>query len=157
MTTGAFSQNVIFWAQVDNLLLTVVDSISGFCFCLTMIPLVIFKTTPICCYTLLLLLLILSFDSNIILMLADDMACNARNPRPGICMKAATSLIPSPHTSNWRGCLIFVFCFCFSYIATVFNNANQQINVYGDDIEVDYRGYEVSFNTQWLEVTSCLL
>ncbi len=43
-------------------------------------------------------------------MLADDMACNPRNPRP----------------------------------ATVFNNANQQINVYGDDIEVDYRGYEVT-------------
>jgi phosphatidylinositol glycan class K len=41
-------------------------------------------------------------DSQIILMLADDMACNARNPRP----------------------------------ATVFNNANQQINVYGDDVEV---------------------
>ena len=29
-------------------------------------------------------------------------------------------------------------------IATVFNNANQHINVYGDDVEVDYRGYEVS-------------
>lgn len=28
--------------------------------------------------------------------------------------------------------------------ATIFNNANQQINVYGDDVEVDYRGYEVS-------------
>jgi glycosylphosphatidylinositol transamidase (GPIT) subunit GPI8 len=28
--------------------------------------------------------------------------------------------------------------------ATVFNNANQHINVYGDDVEVDYRGYEVS-------------
>ena len=26
----------------------------------------------------------------------------------------------------------------------MFNNANQHINVYGDDIEVDYRGYEVS-------------
>lgn len=43
-------------------------------------------------------------------MVADDMACNARNPRP----------------------------------ATVFNNANQHINVYGDDVEVDYRGYEVT-------------
>jgi phosphatidylinositol glycan class K len=41
-------------------------------------------------------------DSQIILMVADDMACNPRNPRP----------------------------------ATVFNNANQQINVYGDDVEV---------------------
>lgn len=30
--------------------------------------------------------------------------------------------------------------------ATVFNNANEHINVYGDDIEVDYRGYEV-YNT----------
>jgi glycosylphosphatidylinositol transamidase (GPIT) subunit GPI8 len=44
-------------------------------------------------------------------MVADDMACNPRNPRP----------------------------------ATVFNNANQHINVYGDDVEVDYRGYEVGF------------
>ena len=41
-------------------------------------------------------------DSQIILMVADDMACNPRNPRP----------------------------------ATVFNNANQNINVYGDDVEV---------------------
>lgn len=45
-------------------------------------------------------------DSRIILMLADDMPCNARNPRP----------------------------------ATVFNNAHHHINVYGDDVEVDYRG-----------------
>lgn len=44
-------------------------------------------------------------------MVADDMPCNLRNPRP----------------------------------ATVFNNANEHINVYGDDVEVDYRGYEVSF------------
>lgn len=49
-------------------------------------------------------------DSQIILMVADDMACNPRNPRP----------------------------------ATVFNNANQHINVYGDDVEVDFRGYEVT-------------
>lgn len=28
--------------------------------------------------------------------------------------------------------------------ATVFNNAKQHINVYGDDVEVDYRGYEVT-------------
>ncbi|KAH3798938.1 GPI-anchor transamidase-like [Dreissena polymorpha] len=49
-------------------------------------------------------------DSHIILMVADDMACNPRNPRP----------------------------------ATVFNNVNEQINVYGDDVEVDYRGYEVT-------------
>lgn len=43
-------------------------------------------------------------------MIADDMACNPRNPTP----------------------------------ATVFNNANQNIDVYGDDVEVDYRGYEVT-------------
>lgn len=43
-------------------------------------------------------------------MIADDMACNPRNPRP----------------------------------ATVFNNIKQHINVYGDDVEVDYRGYEVT-------------
>lgn len=49
-------------------------------------------------------------DSQIILMVADDMACNPRNPRP----------------------------------ATVFNNAHQHINVYGEDVEVDYRGYEVT-------------
>nr|XP_029726719.1 putative GPI-anchor transamidase isoform X2 [Aedes albopictus] len=49
-------------------------------------------------------------DSQILLMIADDMACNPRNPRP----------------------------------ATVFNNANQHINVYGADVEVDYRGYEVT-------------
>nr|ACO11595.1 GPI-anchor transamidase precursor [Caligus rogercresseyi] len=49
-------------------------------------------------------------DSQIILMIADDMACNPRNPRPG----------------------------------TVFNNANQHIDVYGEDVEVDYRGYEVT-------------
>ena len=41
-------------------------------------------------------------SAQIILMVADDMACNPRNPRPG----------------------------------TVFNNANQNINVYGDDVEV---------------------
>lgn len=49
-------------------------------------------------------------DSRILLMLADDMPCNARNIRPG----------------------------------TVFNNANHHINVYGNDVEVDYRGYEVT-------------
>ncbi|XP_059092127.1 putative GPI-anchor transamidase [Tigriopus californicus] len=49
-------------------------------------------------------------DSQIILMVADDMACNPRNPRP----------------------------------AQVFNNQNENIDVYGDDVEVDYRGYEVT-------------
>lgn len=54
--------------------------------------------------------------SQIILMVADDMACNPRNPSP----------------------------------ATVFNNADQQLNVYGDDVEVDFRGYEV------MRVHSCI-
>ncbi|GLJ44112.1 hypothetical protein SUGI_0919880 [Cryptomeria japonica] len=49
-------------------------------------------------------------DERIILMLADDMACNARNSHP----------------------------------AQVFNNENHQINLYGDNVEVDYRGYEVT-------------
>ena len=49
-------------------------------------------------------------DSQIVLMLADDMPCNPRNPRPG----------------------------------TVYNNAHQHINLYGEDVEVDYRGYEVT-------------
>ncbi|XP_064416387.1 GPI-anchor transamidase isoform X2 [Latimeria chalumnae] len=49
-------------------------------------------------------------DSHIILMLADDMACNPRNPKP----------------------------------ATVFSHKNMELNVYGDDVEVDYRGYEVT-------------
>lgn len=49
-------------------------------------------------------------DSQIIMMLADDMACNSRNPQA----------------------------------ATIYNNAHHHINVYGDDIEVDYRGYEVT-------------
>lgn len=43
-------------------------------------------------------------------MLADDMACNPRNPHPG----------------------------------TVYPSAGARLNVYGDDIEVDYRGYEVT-------------
>lgn len=49
-------------------------------------------------------------DSQIILMVADDMACNPRNPHP----------------------------------ATVFNNANQQINVYGDDVEVTHHWRHLS-------------
>lgn len=51
----------------------------------------------------------LSSTSHIVLMLADDMACNHRNPKP----------------------------------ATVFGHKNMELNVYGDDVEVDYRGYEV--------------
>ena len=49
-------------------------------------------------------------DSQIILMLSDDVACNARNAFPG----------------------------------TVFNNMDQALDLYGNSIEVDYRGYEVT-------------
>ncbi|KAK9919498.1 hypothetical protein M0R45_028089 [Rubus argutus] len=49
-------------------------------------------------------------DERIILMLADDMACNARNKYP----------------------------------AQGFNNENHRLNLYGDNVEVDYRGYEVT-------------
>ncbi|KAI5793126.1 peptidase C13 family-domain-containing protein [Geopyxis carbonaria] len=49
-------------------------------------------------------------DSQIILMLADDVACNPRNIFP----------------------------------ASVFNNADRGLDLYGDNIEVDYRGYEVT-------------
>ncbi|KAK9185350.1 hypothetical protein WN943_025706 [Citrus x changshan-huyou] len=49
-------------------------------------------------------------DERIILMLADDMACNARNKYP----------------------------------AQVFNNENHKLNLYGDNVEVDYHGYEVT-------------
>ncbi|KAF8317658.1 hypothetical protein DL93DRAFT_2042420, partial [Clavulina sp. PMI_390] len=49
-------------------------------------------------------------DSNIILMLADDMACNPRN----------------------------------KFAATVYANPGQLLDLYGENIEVDYRGYEVT-------------
>ncbi|KAI8910292.1 peptidase C13 family-domain-containing protein [Gorgonomyces haynaldii] len=49
-------------------------------------------------------------DSNIILMLADDVACNPRNRFP----------------------------------ATVYNNNRRLLDLYGNNIEVDYRGYEVT-------------
>lgn len=49
-------------------------------------------------------------DSNIILMLADDMSCNARNPFPG----------------------------------KMFNNMKKELNLYDNEIQVDYRNYEVT-------------
>lgn len=49
-------------------------------------------------------------DSQIILMLSDDIACNPRNLFPG----------------------------------SIFNNADRALDLYGDSIEVDYRGYEVT-------------
>ena len=49
-------------------------------------------------------------DSNIILMLADDVACNARNKVPGC----------------------------------VYHSSGRTLDLYGDNIEVDYRGNEVT-------------
>ena len=49
-------------------------------------------------------------DSHIILMLADDVACNSRNPTAG----------------------------------SVWNNHYKELDLYGEDVEVDYRGYEVT-------------
>ncbi|KAJ2755247.1 glycosylphosphatidylinositol anchor biosynthesis [Coemansia aciculifera] len=49
-------------------------------------------------------------DSHIILMLADDMACNPRNAFP----------------------------------AAVYDHPRKTIDLYGDNVEVDYRGYEVT-------------
>lgn len=49
-------------------------------------------------------------DSQIILMLPDDMACNPRNAFPG----------------------------------TVYSNADRAVDLYGENIEVDYRGYEIT-------------
>jgi GPI-anchor transamidase subunit K len=49
-------------------------------------------------------------DSNIILMLADDAACNSRNKFP----------------------------------ASVYANPGRHLDLYGSNIEVDYRGYEVT-------------
>ena len=49
-------------------------------------------------------------DSNIILMLADDVACNTRNKFPG----------------------------------SVYAKAGRHLDLYGDNIVVDYRGYEVT-------------
>ncbi|GJN89252.1 hypothetical protein Rhopal_002231-T1 [Rhodotorula paludigena] len=52
-------------------------------------------------------------DSQIILMLADDAACNPRNPFP----------------------------------ATVYSSSERKVDLYGDQIEVDYKGEEVSVET----------
>lgn len=49
-------------------------------------------------------------DSQILLMLPDDMACNPRNVFPGV----------------------------------VYSNADRRMDLYGENVEVDYRGYEVT-------------
>ncbi|KAG8925157.1 glycosylphosphatidylinositol anchor biosynthesis [Tulasnella sp. 408] len=49
-------------------------------------------------------------DSNIILMLADDAACNSRN----------------------------------KFAGSVYANKGRDLDLYGENIEVDYRGYEVT-------------
>jgi hypothetical protein len=62
-------------------------------------------------------------DSNIILMLADDAACDARNRFPGC----------------------------------VFANAGRGLDLYGENIEVDYRGYEVTVENLLRVLTGAFL
>ena len=62
-------------------------------------------------------------DSNIILMLADDVACNARNKFPG----------------------------------SVYADSTHRLDLYGDNIEVDYRGYEVTVENFIRVLTGALL
>ncbi|GBF89707.1 GPI-anchor transamidase [Raphidocelis subcapitata] len=65
-------------------------------------------------------------DSNIILMLADDVACNARNPHPAQARDAWGE-------RSWGVAA-----------ERVFNEERHSLDVYGRDVEVDYRGYEVT-------------
>lgn len=62
-------------------------------------------------------------DSNIILMLADDAACNSRNKFPG----------------------------------SVYAERGRYLDLYGDNIEVDYRGYEVTVENFIRVLTGMLL
>lgn len=39
--------------------------------------------------------------------------------------------------------------------ATVFSHKNMELNVYGDDVEVDYRGYEVRRCFVFLALSVC--
>lgn len=59
-------------------------------------------------------------DDRIILMLGEDIACNARNVFP----------------------------------ATVFNHIDREQNVYDSDVQVDYRGADVTVNTVLRLLTS---
>ena len=40
----------------------------------------------------------------------------------------------------------------FFLVATVYDDKRKHINVYGDDVEVDYRGYDVSSICVWLSL-----
>ena len=92
-------------------------------------------------------------DSNIVLMLADDIPCNPRNGvggRPTLGPRAVgayttgavlTSLLsegspPNQPTNQPPPAAAMP--------ATVYNNADHRVDLYGDSIEVDYRGYEVT-------------
>ncbi|KAH8084296.1 peptidase C13 family-domain-containing protein [Cristinia sonorae] len=62
-------------------------------------------------------------DSNIILMLSDDAACNTRNKFPGCVFASAHG----PGRATGKG-----------------GGGQDSLDLYGDNIEVDYRGYEVT-------------
>jgi hypothetical protein len=75
-------------------------------------------------------------------IVSNDTACFTR---PGLSIRNLNRLFHDKHFLKsgvfpWW-CKSLIFCLFFS--ATIFNNANQHINVYGDDVEVDYKGYEV--------------
>lgn len=70
-------------------------------------------------------------DSNIILMLADEIPCNARNRT---AVRAARPEVRSMLTA------------IAAFPAAVFNNANHKLDLYGESVEVDYRGYDVTVN-----------
>lgn len=61
-------------------------------------------------------------------MLADDVACNPRNHFPATGTHYALMDPPLP----------------ISHLSLVYNNAGRYIDLYGKNIEVDYRGYEVT-------------
>jgi phosphatidylinositol glycan class K len=69
----------------------------------------------------------------IILMIADDMACNTRNSNPGTIYNNRYSLMHSSVLIPWA--------YCAHSFA---RHRNHNLNMYGSEIEVDYRGYEVS-------------
>jgi phosphatidylinositol glycan class K len=69
-------------------------------------------------------------------MIADDMACNTRNSNPGTIYNNRYSLTHAFQCAHLVGC-------AHSFTSFV-RHRNHNLNMYGSEIEVDYRGYEVS-------------
>jgi hypothetical protein len=118
-------------------------------------------------------------DSNIILMLADDVACNARNPYPSQARARGTqgrgprwrvvrglrgardaAAVAAAATGAWQAPPALSCAGLDPHappptllphppppptpIPQVFNDDGHGLDVYGQDVEVDYRGYEVT-------------